>query len=153
MYVWDGMKPLICRYDTRVDYVFCGQGVRTQWKATDAWHCPQTISDHNAVFVVFNRHSCSEDSSCCIEHQGQEDVGEDLWQNPPPGEGLEDKGGKKGKKKSRKSPERRTSKKAHERFKEGYHQLQKIEADIFSSAPVYLLCPVSQPNTPNPKFL
>ena len=43
------------RYDTRVDYIFCGQEVKNYWKATEAWHCPKTISDHNAAYVVFER--------------------------------------------------------------------------------------------------
>mgnify|MGYP001347215709 CR=1 FL=1 len=78
----------LSRYDTRVDYVFCGPEVRARWKASRAWHSEDTISDHNAeygrdhnaVFVVFKRHSCSEDPAHCSEHQEQEDQGEDLWQ-------------------------------------------------------------------------
>ena len=122
----------------------------------DAWHCPKTISDHNAVFVVFEHHFCQEDSSCCIEHQDQEDVSEDLWQvsseKSTPGEEREKKGGEE-KKKGDRSPGHRQGKrkrtKASARFKIGYYQLQRIDADIFSSAPVYVSSPVSQRNTPN----
>ena len=130
-------NPLTCRFDIRVDYVFCGQGVRTQWKATDAWHCPQTISDHNAVFVVFDRHSCSEDPSYCSNHQEKEDVGEDLWQafteNPTPEDTR--------KRWSKPSPSKR--------FKSGYFTLQQIETDVFSSAPAHNVpYHVFRPTTP-----
>ena len=61
-----------------MDYVLCGQGVKTQWEVTDAWHC-QTTSDHNAVYVVFNRNPNPQDPSNCSQLQEQEDLGEDLW--------------------------------------------------------------------------
>ena len=76
----------VSRYRTRVDYVFCGPEVRALWTATRAWHCEDTISDHYAVFVVFDYHSCSEDPAHCIQHQEQEDLGEDLWQKLKPPE-------------------------------------------------------------------
>ena len=85
-----------------MDYVFCGQEVRVHWKAVDAWHCSKTISDHNAVFVIFER------------QQGK-----------------------------------RKRKKAFAIFRSEYFRLQRIEADIFSPANVYVLCPLSQPNIPN----
>ena len=89
------------------------------------------MCDHNAVFVVFDHHS--------VQHQEQEDVSEDSI----PGEGRQ--------KKWDKSPGRRQEKrkkrtKACARFKSGYYQLQRIEADIFSSAPVYVSSPVSERN-------
>ena len=56
-----------------MDYVFCGQGVKTQWEVTDAWHC-QTTSDHNAVYVVFNRNPNTQDPSNCSQLQEQEDL-------------------------------------------------------------------------------
>ena len=103
--------------------MFCGPEVRARWKASRAWHCEDTISnhnveygrDHNAVFVVFKRHSCSEDPAHCSEHQEKEDQGEDLWQKLKP---LE--------KQANNSKERRKM------FKYGWYQMANIEADVFS---------------------
>ena len=68
-------------------------------------------------------------------------MGEDLWQafseNSTPGEGLEKKSRKKGEKKGHRQGKGKRMK-ACERFKERRHQLQIIEADIFSSASVYV---------------
>ena len=117
------INPLPWRYGTRVDYVFCGQGVKTQWEVTDAWHC-QTTSDHNAVYVVFNRNPNTQDPSNCSQLQEQEDLGEDLW-------GVSSKTAD-GDVRIRKGKRRPL-----EMFMSGYYQLQKIETDIFSSAPAY----------------
>ena len=40
-----------------MDYIFCGEDVRSSWKATKAWHSPNKINEnHCAVFVVFKGH-------------------------------------------------------------------------------------------------
>ena len=40
-----------------MDYIFCGEDVRSSWRATEAWHSPNKINEnHRAVFVVFKSH-------------------------------------------------------------------------------------------------
>ena len=79
------------RYDTRIDYIFCGQDVRSRWRAIRAWHSRKKINeDHHAVFVVFNRHSCLEDPTYCIEHhkpQQQQQQQQPQQEEPHPSQG------------------------------------------------------------------
>ena len=42
----------LCRYGTRVDYVYCNENLRMDWMPVAVEHYEEDISDHKAVIAT-----------------------------------------------------------------------------------------------------
>ena len=53
------IKPneYFCRYGTRVDYIFCNENLRMDWKPVVVEHYEEDISDHKAVIATLIKKS------------------------------------------------------------------------------------------------
>ena len=43
------------RYGTRVDYIYCNENVRTDWKLVSVKHSEEDFSDHSAVVATLEK--------------------------------------------------------------------------------------------------